>query len=110
MNMNSTKKIEELTDAFFSKHIEKHCDLHKYTQFVNQPVNTFFVKRKSNGMVQSDFDIDWNDFDGIRQKLSVSSQGIFTDLMLRDLMLLHQNIAPLVKIDGSVSENIYVMF
>ena len=88
MNMNSTKKIEELTDAFFSKHIEKHCDLHKYTQFVNQPVNTFFVKRKSDGMIQSDFDIDWNDFDG-----SKIGYSLLTGNQIRNLFLSNKNLA-----------------
>lgn len=110
MNTHSIKQAQELTDTFFSKHIESYCALKETTEPDELTADTYFLKRKNSRMNASDFEIDWNNFSAIREKLSPSSHSVFTDSMIRDLIVLHQNVARFIQIDGFVSDSVYVMF
>lgn len=110
MNTHSIKQAQELTNAFFSKHIESHCALEETAEQDKPAADTYFLKRKNNSMNASDFEIDWNNFSAIRDKLHARSHLVFTDPMIRDLIMLHQNVARFVQSDGFVSDSVYVMF
>lgn len=110
MNTHSIKLAQELTNAFFSKHIESHCTLEETAEMDKPATDTYFLKRKNSSMNPSDFEIDWNNFSAIRDKLNSQSHLVFTDPMIRDLIMLHQNVAQFVQSDGFVSDSVYVMF